>query len=265
MSELVRGLRAKLARGGAVGPFCKTCDPAFIEVLGRAGFDFAIIDLEHGPNSVQTAQELIRAAELAGLAPVVRVKENNTAIIGEVLDIGAAGVQVPQVNDAGRAREVVRAAKFAPLGQRGVCRFVRAAGYSSQDRFRYFREANETLVIVHIEGQEGLAGLAGVLGVEGIDVVFIGPYDLSQSLGVPGQVEHEKVTAGMRAIIAECARKGIAVGTFVETVEGAGKWRSLGVSYLAYSVDVGLFYEKCRELVGELTGGASAPREEDKP
>lgn len=264
MTELARRLRARLAAGFALGPFCKTRDPAFIEVIGRAGFDFAIIDLEHGPNSVETAQDLIRAAELAGVAPVVRVKEDSTSIIGEVLDIGAAGVQVPQVNDAERAREIVRAAKFAPQGQRGMCRFVRAAGYSSQDRFQYFKEANETLVIVHIEGEAGLKGLAGVLGVPGIDVVFIGPYDLSQSMGVPGQVEHEKVTSAMRSITAECARKGVAVGTFVESAEGARKWRSLGVSYLSYSVDVGLFYDKCREVVGALAAGGPESRKETR-
>ncbi len=231
--------------------------------MGHAGFDFVILDLEHGPNSVQTTQNLIRAAEVAGLAAVVRVKENNLSVIGEVLDIGAVGVQVPQVNDAASARRIIRAAKFAPLGQRGVCRFVRAAGYSSIDRFQYFREANEALVIVHIEGQEGLAGLTGVLGVEGVDVVFIGPYDLSQSLGLPGQVEHEKVTTAMRGIVAECSRRGVAVGTFVETPEGARKWRSLGVRYLAYSVDVGLFYEKCREVVSELAEGGSVAGKEE--
>lgn len=263
MIELARRFRAKLASGSVLGPFSKTSDPAFIEVMGYAGFDFVILDLEHGPNSVQTTQGLIRAAEVVGLPAVVRVKEDNLSVIGEVLDIGATGVQVPQVNDAATAKRIIRAAKFAPLGQRGVCRFVRAARYSSMDRFQYFREANEALVIVHIEGREGLAGLSGVLEVEGIDVVFIGPYDLSQSLGVPGHVEHESVMAAMKRIVADCSRKGVAVGTFVETPQGARKWRSLGVRYLSYSVDVGLFYEKCREVVSGLSDVGSEMQEEE--
>jgi 4-hydroxy-2-oxoheptanedioate aldolase len=251
--ELARRLREKLSHGCVFGIFSKTSDPAFIEITGYAGFDFVILDLEHGANSVQTIQNLIRAAEIAGVTPVVRVKEDTLSVIEEVLDIGAAGVQIPHVNNAERVKRVLQVAKFAPLGERGVCRFVRAARYSSMDRFQYFREANEALVIIHIEGREGLEGLPGILDTGGVDVVFIGPYDLSQSLGVHGQVEHERVISTIREIVEMCKEKNVAVGTFVESVEWAMKWRLLGIRYIAYSVDVGLFYEKCCEIVGKLS------------
>lgn len=108
------------------------------------------------------------------------------SVISEVLDIGTGGIQVPQIVNALDAQKVIKQAKFAPKGMRGVCRFVRAAGYSSKDRYTYFREADETLVILQLEGKEALENMDEIIEVEGIDVIFIGPYDLSQSLGVPG-------------------------------------------------------------------------------
>ena len=105
---MIRNFKRKLKDDFVTGIFSKTSDPAFIEIMGRGGFDFVIIDLEHGPNSVETVQNLLRAAEVSGIFPVIRVKEDNASIIGEVLDIGACGIQVPHVNNAESAKEVVR-------------------------------------------------------------------------------------------------------------------------------------------------------------
>ena len=250
--DALEGFRRKMCSEGVIGTFSKTSDPAFIEIIGYGGFDFVILDLEHGPNSVQTAQNLIRAAQVAGLFPIVRVKEFDLSVVGEALDAGAGGVQVPQVIDPDGANEAVMRAKFAPEGSRGVCRFVRAAGYSSIDRFEYFKRANGTLVVLQLEGKEAAAQAEGIAGVKGVDVIFIGPYDLSQSLGVPGEIDHPLVDGKMRDIVSHCAKKGVVVGTFVDTIENALKWKALGVRYLAYSVDVGLFFEKCAAVVRDL-------------
>jgi 4-hydroxy-2-oxoheptanedioate aldolase len=184
--------------------------------------------------------------------PIVRVKEHNLPVIGEVLDIGAGGIQVPQVSDAETAHEAVRAAKFAPAGMRGVCRFVRAANYSATDWFDYFRAADETVMIVQLEGKQALGNLEQIIAVPGLDIVFVGPYDLSQSLGVPGEIDHPLVTESIKDLVSKCLHHRITVGTFVDTVADAQKWRSLGVKYLSYSVDVGLFYEKCKADVGAM-------------
>ena len=151
-TELVRDFRRRIAEGPVFGPFSKSSDPAIIETLGHAGFDFIILDLEHGPNSIETLQGLIRAAQIAGMAPMVRVPSGDDEMIGKALDVGAAGVQVPKISCAENVRAAVEHAKFAPLGMRGVCRYVRAAGYSSMDKADYFREANETLLIIQIDG-----------------------------------------------------------------------------------------------------------------
>jgi len=250
ITEQVRKFKRTIKQRSVIGPFSKTSDPAFVESIGYAGFDFVILDLEHGPNSVQTMQNLLRASQISDLFPIVRVKENPLSIIGEVLDIGAGGIQVPQITTAEEAERVVRLAKFSPDGMRGVCRFVRAADYSSTDRFTYFREANETILVLQLEGDKAIRNLDDILEVSGIDIIFIGPYDLSQSLGVPGKIDHPQVIKATKEIVKKSIRKDVFVGTFVETIENARKWKDLGISYICYSVDMGIFTEKCREIVG---------------
>lgn len=248
--DLIRNFRDKLNEEKSVlGPFMKTCDPAFVEIAGHAGFDFVILDMEHGPTDVMNLQNLVRAAQYADILPIVRVQDASEISIDKVLDIGAMGIQVPQINRPEQAAEVVKAARFAPDGSRGVCRFVRAADYSAKNRYEYFKKANENLVILQLEGQEAIENLEGILEVKGVDIIFIGPYDLSQSLGVPGQVDHPEVHKKMMHIIEKAREKGIVVGTFVDGMENAKLWRSLGVQYISYSVDVGLFFECCRDVV----------------
>ncbi|MCK5548606.1 MAG: aldolase, partial [Thermoplasmata archaeon] len=103
-----------------------------------------------------------------------------------------------------------------------------------------------------LEGKEAIANIDGIIEVDGIDIIFIGPYDLSQSLGVMGQVDHPSVREKMIEIIEKSTRKGISVGTFVETLDGAKNWMDLGIKYISYSVDVGIFYEACREIAQAL-------------
>ncbi|MGI6098043.1 MAG: HpcH/HpaI aldolase family protein [Dethiobacteria bacterium] len=250
-------LKQKLREGKTVfGPFMKLSNPAVIEIFAHAGFDFAIIDLEHGPLSVESAENLVRAAELAGITPIIRVTDNEPTKILRALDIGVHGVQVPQVSSRESAELAVKAAKYDPQGERGVCRYVRAADYSAFDKFKYFPAANEnTLVLVHIEGLEGVEHLEEILDVPGIDVIFIGPYDLSQSLGLPGQVDHPDVVAKAKEVIEKAAAKKVAVGTFVDTVEAGHKWQELGVQYISYAVDVGILYEASKEIVSKLRKG----------
>lgn len=233
-----------------VGPFCKMADPTVYELAGLAGFDFAIIDMEHGPLGYETVQQLVRTCEMAGIASVVRIPANRAEYVQRALDIGADAVQVPEINTADDARRLVTAAKFHPLGQRGVCRFVRAARYTRLPKTEYFDTANRRQqVIVHIEGKVGFDNLDAILGVDGIAVIFIGPYDLSQSLGIPGQTEHPRIRETMSDIVRRSRAAGKSVGTFVESVEQASFWMGQGVGYIAYSVDVGLILNAFSEVV----------------
>ena len=245
----------KALRDGKVvlGPFLKFIDPAVAEIMGFAGFDFVIIDAEHGPISIENAQNMIRAAESVNITPVIRVGNNDEALILRALDIGAQGIEIPQINTKSGAMRAVKSVKYFPQGERGVCRYIRAANYSSMDKFKYFKYANEeTMIIAHIEGVEGINNLDEILSVPGIDVIFIGPYDLSQSLGIPGEVNHPLVTKKMQEVVSRCKENKITVGTFADDVEMAKSWVSLGVQYMSFSVDVGILYEASKNIINKL-------------
>lgn len=247
-------LKKALQSGKTVlGPFLKLTDPAVVEIMGFAGFDFVIIDAEHGPISMQSAQNMIRAAETANITPIIRVANNDESLILRALDIRAQGVQIPQINRKSDALRAVKSVKYSPQGERGVCRYVRAANYSSMDKFKYFKSANEeTMIIAHIEGVEGINNLDEILSVPGMDVIFIGPYDLSQSLGIPGEVNHSLVIEKMKEVVLKCKQNKIAVGTFADDIQTAKKWISLGIQYMSFSVDVGILYEVSKQIVEKL-------------
>ena len=235
------------------GPFMKFTDPAAVEIMGFAGFDFVIIDAEHGPISMENAQNMIRAAESVNITPIIRVGNNDESLILRALDIGAQGIEIPQINSKSDAVRAVKSVKYSPQGERGVCRYVRAANYSSMDKFKYFESANkETMIIAHIEGVEGINNLDEILSVSGIDVIFIGPYDLSQSLGIPGQVNNSLVVEKMKEVVLKCKENKVAAGTFADDVETAKLWISLGVQYMAFSVDVGILYDISKTIVNKL-------------
>ena len=247
-------LKEKLEKEqNVIGPFMKLPSPAVVEIAGLAGFDYIIIDCEHGPLNVLEAEDMVRAAHLANISAVIRVGENNPHEISRALDIGADAVQIPQISTKEDAINAVNSSKFSPQGERGVCRYVRAAEYSSMNKNDYFKSANDnTMVIIHIEGMEGIQNLDQILEVEGIDVIFIGPYDLSQSLGIPGDVNNIMVEEKMKEVVNKAHAKGKIVGTFVDDINTALKWKSLGIQYISYSVDVGIIYESFKEIVKDF-------------
>lgn len=254
MKKALEKFRNKINSGEYVyGQFMKTADPMFVEAVGLAGFDYVILDMEHGPVSIETQQNNIRAAEARGTVPIVRLKDRAENTIGKALDIGAYGIQVPQINTAQEAKNVVKYAKFHPYGMRGVCRFVRAADYSNMDRYTYFESSKDIIIILQLEGIEAIKNLGEILDVEGVDILFIGPYDLSQSLGIPGQVNNEIVVNAMREIVEKAKTKGKCIGTFVDAIDDLKMWRDLGVQYLSYSVDIGVFMDACQQLYSSFT------------
>lgn len=250
---MIQEFKRKLSDGETVfGPFMKTSDAALVEIAGHAGFDFVILDMEHAPFTYANLQNLVMAAELSGTLPVVRAQNSSDIFISKALDIGALAVQVPHITNAAEAESSISAAKFYPAGQRGMDPFVRAASYSSVPRDTYFTQANETLVILQLEGKEAIDNLDEIMDVAGIDILFIGPYDLSQSMGVPGQVSHPSVIGHMESIVNRARERGIVVGTFTDTLDSARMWRDAGIQYISYAVDVTIFSDACRDLLKQL-------------
>lgn len=230
------------------GIFSKTTDSSFIESLGFTGMDFVILDQEHGPITNETLHNHVRAARTGGIKSIVRVKGVDANAIGSALDSGADGVQVPNISTADQAKRAVEAARFHPQGLRGVCRFVKAANYGSEKKETYFTQSNNKLLILQVEGKEGVENLEDILEVENFDVLFVGPYDLSQSLGMPGQIDHPEIQRTMRNIAQKAKQKGKILGTFSDTVKSAKELKNLGFEYLSFSVDINIFLEAVREL-----------------
>lgn len=160
---------------GALGPFMICTDPAMVEAAGHAGYDFVLLDMEHGTTTFQELPNLIRAANVTGVCPVVRVPRGSDIWIDQALDVGAGAVMIPQIDTAEQARAAVSAAKFSPVGTRGTCRFVRSAGFGAVPGSEYFSRAQDTVVILQAEGQKAIDNLDEILDVPGIDVVFVGP------------------------------------------------------------------------------------------
>ena len=248
-------LKQKLQQGEVVlGLFTNCAYPAFIEICGHAGFDFAVIDLEHGALHALVAEDLCRAADCVGLSPIVRVRKNDAPQIQRALDIGSAGVQVPQIESLTDALAVVRAAKYSPLGERGLSFYTRAGVYSSVGTQITDRLNEESMVIIHVEGKRGVDNLAEIVSVPHIDVIFLGPYDLSQSLGIPGQVRDPRVVDLMQSAVQTIRNAGKVAGTFADNPETAKLWIDSGVQYIALGVDVGVFLRACQTLVKAVRG-----------
>lgn len=243
-------LKRKLKRGEVVlGPFINCAYPAFIEICGHAGFDFAIIDLEHGALHTLVAEDLCRAADCVELAPVVRVRKNDAAQIQRALDIGSAGVQVPQIETKADAEACVKGAKYSPLGSRGLSFYTRASVYTAEGTQITDQLNEESLIVVHVEGKRGVDNIEEIISVPHIDVIFLGPYDLSQSLGIPGQVRDPRVIDLMQKCVTTARNAGKAVGTFADNPEIAKQWIDAGIQYMAIGVDVGIFLRACQALV----------------
>lgn len=246
-------LKKKLKEGQVCfGTFIRL-GPRAVEVLGHAGWDFAVFDMEHGIFDFPQVEEMVRAARCAGITSLVRVPEPNPSYIMRAVDAGAEGVQIPQVETAEMAKALSQAARYFPEGKRGLCSYVRAAGYSAIAPDEHMATSNkEVLTVIHIEGEAAASGIHAILETPGIDVIFLGPWDLSQSLGVPGKTKDPRVMDTMEKVINACKQKGIVSGTFVREIEDAPKWIDLGVQYMMVSTDAGLLLKKSGEWVKAL-------------
>lgn len=251
-------LKQRLQQGETLlGPFVIVPSCTLVDTLGYAGMDFCILDTEHGPLGIERCADLVIAAQGSGVAPVIRVGGNDERLILRALDIGADGVQVPQINVRGDAEQVVHAAKYSPDGQRGLSLFTRAGHYFREGgavdgRCHTDRQNGETTVVVHIEGRRGLDNLEEIMEVPGIDVLFLGPYDISQSLGIPGQVRTPQVEKALRSAAEQARRAGRAVGSYAKDTEMAKWLLDLGIQYLSINVDATIYMQACERIVREL-------------
>jgi 4-hydroxy-2-oxoheptanedioate aldolase len=251
-----RDLRSQIRAGtGMLGTFCVVGCTEIVELIAISGFDFVILDMEHGPFDLQQVSRCLLAAHLRGMPVIVRVANSGPSAIGGVLDLGADGILAPHVDSAEAAADVVAAARFAPHGHRGAHPWVRAAGFdgasgSDGTSADWLADANSAVaVLVMVESAEAIRNLESIVRVPGLDGVFLGPMDLSHALGVPGRPEHELVVDAMAGAFGAASRAGLTTAVFAPTPNRARTWLQQGAGLVACGVDSKLLLDGLRSAV----------------
>ncbi len=248
-------LKHRLAAGEAVfGPWCALPTGAAMNVTASAGFDFVIIDLEHGPAGFETAEEMIRAAQSEGVSPLVRLGRIDEATILRALDLGADGVLVARVESAHDAVEAVALSKYHPVGRRGFSPYTRAGGYSGASmRAHADRQNSRTLVGAILEGRRGIDNLDAVLRTEHLDLVYIGAYDLSQAMAMPGHVDDPRVRHELESCVRKIRDAGLTAGGFVARDRDDIQWMiNIGMQFITYLPDCAVLHRAMRDAVDEF-------------
>lgn len=222
-----------------IGSWITLGHPSIAEILARAGFDWLVVDLEHTTISIEQAGELIRVIDLSGVAPLVRLTSNHPDQIKRVMDAGAHGIVVPMVNSADDAIRAVAATRYAPRGNRGVG-LARAQQYGAgfNDYLQWQQEG--PVVIVQIEHQDALDQLDSIFSVPGVDGFIIGPYDLSCSMGIPGEFKRSEFKEAVNRILSTGLRMGCPAGLHIVEPDQSRLRQVIaeGYRFIAYSVDI---------------------------
>lgn len=245
-------LKKRLYAGESVlGLFSTVDSMELIEIAGLCGFDFTVIDCEHGAFSIESVRKLIPAAELRGMTPLMRITDKLPSTILRSLDIGTYGILAPDVESAEEAKRIVKSAKYYPMGQRGMA-IPRAGDYGLMTE-DYHSFANEnTLIAVQCESKAGMDHLEEISAVEGIDVIFIGPFDLSQSLGVPGQIESQTVKDAIQTSLVKIRSAGKIAGIYAVDAGQAKQYIDMGFCFVLVSQDTDYFSQACRKMLEEI-------------
>jgi 2-dehydro-3-deoxyglucarate aldolase len=236
-----------------IGSWITLAHPAIAEIMAKAGFDWLTVDLEHSVITIREAEELIRVIDLCGVVPLVRLSANDPVQIKRVMDAGAHGVIVPMVNSVEDARKAVEAVRYPPEGNRGVG-LARAQGYGSN--FEKYKEwvNQESIVIVQVEHIKAVENLDAILSVEGVDGFIVGPYDLSGSLGIPGQFDHELMIEALSKI-QTFMRSSLKIAGYHVVEPDIDQLQQLvreGYRFLAYSVDFRMLDTCCRSAIKKI-------------
>ena len=249
----MKNLKQRIKKGETVlGCWLNLGSSLTAEMVGGAGFDWALIDLEHGVGEEKDVLFQIQALEHTGAAAFVRVESGERQRIHRVLDLGAEGIMCPHVNNAQEAEAVVHGMYYPPRGGRGVAKMVRAANFG-KNFAEYTATAPDNLVgIVQIETPEALHHLDEIAAVDGVDVLFIGPADMTMSMGIFGQFDHPLFTGAVQATVAAAQKAGKATGILMANADDCTKYTGMGIHVIACGADGTFVVEGARNLIAKL-------------
>lgn len=253
----VNQVKEKLAAGGlCVGTMLvEVRQPGIMTVLANAGFDFVIIDNEHGPFPVDALSELCRAARAEGVTPIVRIPELAYAHVTQSLDGGAQGIMLPRVTVKAQVEECVRYMKYAPEGRRGAVLARGHTGFKVGPLVETLAAMNrETMLVVQVETRDAVDRLDEILAVPGVDAALIGPTDLSLALGVGGQMDHPALVAAIEATLAACGRHGVVPAIHTNDVAMTTAWARKGMRLVSINSEIGLLTAGARSAIATIRG-----------
>lgn len=224
------------------------------EIAARAGFDWALLDMEHGLGDWGELRQMLQAIGGTGCAPIVRVGAMDAYLIKRALDFGASGIMAPMVSTAEQAADIVAAMRYPPQGIRGMASGSRAAGYG-MDFADYFSHANERLLTVcQIETAQGVANAEAIAAVDGVDVLFVGPSDLSLSLGHYRQFDHPAFQGSLDRVIASCRNAGTHCGVLLSSPDAVPEAVAKGMTFIALGVDTALYRDALKTSRAAFAG-----------
>jgi 4-hydroxy-2-oxoheptanedioate aldolase len=232
-----------------IGCFLSTGSAVAAEVIGQAGFEFVIIDLEHGLGSEQDVLGQLMALKGTATRPYVRVESHERQRVHHMLDLGAEGIMFPRVNSAEEARACVAAMRYPPEGVRGVATLVRATQYGT--RFNEYRKAART-TILQIETPEAVQNVDAIAAVDGADVLFVGPMDLSVGMGIYREFDHPDFVAALHKTVAAVRRHGRIAGILLPAASEKAKYRDYGFEFLACGTDLSMLAAGARSILDLL-------------
>ena len=257
-------LLARRAEQCPLGTWVMSASPLVAEAVGHAGFDWAVIDMEHTPLDLMEVIHLLQAVAGTPMIPVVRVPWNDTVTIKRVLDAGAHTLLVPFVQNAEQARAAVAATRYPPEGVRGMAAMSRSSRFGTAPN--HLVQANQQVcVIVQLETPEAIDQLEAIAAVPGVDALFVGPGDLSGSMGHPGQLTHPDVLTLMANAAARARRLGLPVGTVGGTPEVVQQYRAAGYDFVAIASDLGLMMRACAGALQALRAAPAAAASPSAP
>lgn len=239
-----------------IGTFFQTGSATTMECLGLAGMDYAIIDTEHGPFDVESTAEFIRAAKLRQISPFVRVKDSSRSSILKMLDIGAEAIIVPNVHSLDEVKEIVSHGKYLPIGNRGFG-MGRACGFGymdfAKDIKQYMATCNrEALIIPQCETLGSLEQIEAITALEGVDGIFVGPFDLSASMGMLGQFDNTEFIQAVHRILKACKTNNKISMIFASSIQDAKAKLNQGFDSVAYRIDTNIYTEAVMDIVQAL-------------
>lgn len=249
----MKNLKKRLKQGETLhGCWLNLGSSVTAEIVGTAGFDWVLIDLEHGAGVEKDVFHQLQALEHTAAAPIVRVEGAQRQRIHRVLDMGAEGIMCPHIHTTAEAKAVADGLHYPPHGSRGVAKMVRASGFGRHFD-AYYQDAPENILgIVQIETKEALDHLDGIAAVEGIDVLFIGPADLTMALGIFGQFDHPLFLDAVKATVSAAGKAGKAIGILFFNPDDYKRYHDLGIRMLACGADATFVADSARNMAGKL-------------